>query len=112
MNEYISDQDIHNRFINIKPIAFTGVNNFVIKEVKEIEFKKERDELFDRFIKGWNRERHMVGIKPISPKRLAIAINSNPFLKKDDGALRDLVFHCEKVGNYKKAQWILFPKKK
>lgn len=73
-------------------------------------FKTRRDELFYRLLNGWNKERELAGYKAILPARLAIAINSNPFLKKSDGELELLIKQCEKVGNYKKAHFILFKK--
>jgi len=75
---------------------------------KDLGHKSQRDELFYRLFDGWNGDRIKAGYKPISKARLAVAINSNPFLKSDDGALLDLIKECENKGNFKKAHFILF----
>ncbi len=109
MNNYIPDQEVVNatkRMISV-PGNFFRSFDFEVRK----GYKSERDELFNRLLVGWNIQRVRAGYKKISPARLASAINSNPFLKSDDGALRTLVFECEKVGNYKKAHWTLYPKK-
>jgi hypothetical protein len=79
--------------------------------IKKSPYKSDRAELFYRLLEGWNKDRVKAGYLPLSKTRLAIAINANPFLKKDDGELLNLIKECEEKGNYKKAQWILFPKK-
>lgn len=86
-----------------------------MKPVSEIQptlttslFKDQRAELFYRLLEGWNKERIQNGYKPLTQKRLASAINSNPFLRKDDGELELLIKECEQKGSYKKAQFILF----
>ena len=79
--------------------------------VKKLPYKSDRAELFYRLLEGWNKDRIKAGYSPLSKSRLAIAINANPFLKTDDGELLNLIKECELKGNYKRAQWILFPKK-
>lgn len=78
----------------------------------DVPYKSWRDELFHRLWNGWNRARESAGFPKLSKSRLAIAINLNPFLKKDDGELELLIKECERVGNYKKAHFILFGSKK
>lgn len=85
--------------------------NFTLPLPVQSEYKSRRDELFFRLLNGWNTARKEAGYLPLNTKRLAVAINNNPWLKKDDGALETLIVECEKKGNYKKAQWIVFPKK-
>lgn len=109
MNNYPSDEEVSNRYTKIQ-LAFTEIVLPFLK--KELEYKCYRDELFDRLIKGWNIERVKAGYKPLSAKRLATAINMNPFLKSDDGELELIIKTCEKRGNYKFAHYILFPKTK
>lgn len=108
MNE-ISDKEISDRYLRM-------INT--IHSIPEVtknlpEFKQtRRDYLFYKLLNGWNLERAKAGFKPLSTKRLASAINSNPFLKDDDGELELLIKECEQKGNYKKAHFILFGKKK
>lgn len=85
--------------------------NFTPPLPVQSEYKSRRDELFFRLLNGWNTSRKEAGYLPLNAKRLAVALNSNPFLKKDDTALEAIIRECEAKGNYKKAQFILFPKK-
>ena len=104
-----SDQEIYqtiNKITNTKSLfSMSGYS------VKKSPYKDSRAELFYRLLEGWNKDRVNAGYEPLSKSRLAIAINSNPFLKTDDGELLNLIKECESKGNYKKAQWVLFPKK-
>ena len=78
---------------------------------RDLGYKSRRDELFYTLLNLWNEDRKKAGYKPMSKARLAVAINSNPFLKEDDGELALLLHECQQKGNFKKAQWTLFPKK-
>lgn len=104
--DYIPDKDISN---TVKHMTDTRLlfskTGYTFKEVK---YKTYRDELFYRLLNGMNNKRAKLGFKEISKARLAIAINRNPFLKKDDGELELLIKECENKGNYKKAYYILF----
>lgn len=117
MNEP-SDEEVSNEFKNILNTPFlmkdkfTGVINVTADKIIKTTFFSYRDELFYKLLNGWNEERVKAGFKPITAKRLATAINSNPWLKKDDGELEFLIKTCENRGNYKFAQYTLFPKKK
>lgn len=75
-----------------------------------------RDYLFYQLLNALNKERAMIKLKPLTVSRLAIALNKHPTLKvnKEDNneELYTLIDKCEKAGNYKLANWILFPKKK
>lgn len=74
----------------------------------QTKHERFRDELFYRLFDAWNADRIKAGYKPLSKARLATAINRNPFLKSDDGALLDLIKECEAKGNFKKAHFVLF----
>ena len=116
--EQITDEEVSNEFKNILNTPFlmkekfTGVINVTADKIIKTTFFSYRDELFYKLLNGWNEERKKAGFKPITTKRLATAINSNPWLKNSTEELYNILTKCEKAGNYKFASFILFPKKK
>lgn len=125
MNE-ITDKEISERMkLFVKPITFKVKNMFGedvwIKQDRVFTYASRRDELFHKLLTGWNIERVKAGFKPLSKARLASALAKNPHLRpyddegnetNNDEDLFTLINECEKKGNYKKAHFILFPKKK
>ncbi len=83
---------------------------------KKSPYKDKRAELFYSLLKGINKEREKAKLKPLTSKRLATALNSNPFLKQSykgsTEELHTLVDKCTKQGSFKYANWVLFSKKK
>lgn len=73
---------------------------------KPLEFKNRRDELVHLITEGINQTR--VGTKwgKITKRTVALRINSNPYLSKDDGEVDLLYKECEKKGNYSKFFWV------
>ncbi len=109
MNNNPSDQETSETIKKINDIFHRFVPTFHKNGAITLG-EDRRVYLFNRLLNGWNKERKIAGFKEISPKRLAVAINSNPFLKKDDGEFELLIKECEEKGSYKKAQWVLFPR--
>lgn len=121
MNNYPSDEEVSNEFKNILNTPFlmkdkfTGVINVTADKIIKTTFSAKAEQIDDIFYKifnGLNEERKKAGFKPITAKRLATAINSNPWLKNSTEELYNILTKCEKAGNYKFASFILFPKKK
>lgn len=71
-----------------------------------VAFKSRRDELVSRITDGINAHRIGTQWKPISTRTVAIRINLNPAISKDDGELELLIKDCESKGNYKKFFWV------
>lgn len=110
---YPSDEEVDRSYKNVITNNLFYQKRIVqLVDDKDRYYETYRDDLFYRLFDGWNANRVKNGYKPLSKARLASAINRNPFLKKDDGELLNLIKECEAKGNYKKAQWILFSSKK
>lgn len=71
-----------------------------------VAFKSRRDELVSRITEGINNRRIGTKYKPLTTRTVAIRINLNPAISKDDGELELLIKDCERVGNYKKFFWV------
>ena len=84
---------------------------FELVNQKEIKFEKKyvnrRDYNLDELVKDINRLREGTTYKPTTKRTLAIMINKNPFLSKDNDALEYLMRECKEKGDYKKLYWVL-----
>jgi hypothetical protein len=87
------------------------VKNIEIKK-SEIKLKNWRDELVTNFTQALNKERVISGYKPLTKKAVALLINRNPYLSKNDGEVDLLFKDCIKKGNFKKFWWATSIKKK
>lgn len=105
----LSDQELFNtvnKVTNTKSLfSMTGFS------IKKSPYKNRRDELVSILTDGINIERTKAGYKNLSKKTIAIKINGNPFLSKDNGELELLINECRKKGNYKKFWWVINVKK-
>lgn len=73
--------------------------------VTDSPFKNRRAELISRLTEGINARRLGTKWKPETTRRVAIRVNSNKFLAKDDGELELLIKECESKDNFKKFYW-------
>lgn len=76
-------------------------------KVGKSEYKNHRDFLIKNAVKEINKLREGTNFKKETAKGLAIRINQNPFLSKDDGELEYILSICSMKGNYSRLYWIL-----
>ena len=123
MNNYPSDEEVSKSVVSMLDTAQKSIEdamkrikenqNFSSKKVYEqVTTPEQIDDIFYKILNGLNEERKKAGFKSLTAKRLATAINSNPWLKNSTEELYNILTKCEKAGNYKFASFILFPKKK
>ena len=100
-----SDQELHqtvNKITDTKSLfSMTGFS------IKKSPYKNRRDQLIKELVEGINKERSGTNFKPTTPRLLALKINTNPFLSKDDDALEEIKKECEKMGSYWKLYWLI-----
>jgi hypothetical protein len=82
------------------------------KELKKREFINYRDELVTHFVEGINQLRAGTKFKPITKRTVALRLNRNPLLSKNDGEVAYLLKHCQGKKNYSKFFWVTNPVKK
>ncbi len=104
-----SDQELHQKINKITNTAsLFSMTGFSIKKSPYIN---RRDQLIKELVEGINKERSRTNFKPTTPRLLAIQINKNPFLSKDDDALEEIKKECEAMGSYWKLYWLIKQKK-
>lgn len=81
------------------------LKNIELKEALP-KFKSRRDELVSNITDYINRERQSAGYKPLTKRVIALQINKNPFLSKDDDEVDLLYKDCVRKGNFKKFWWV------
>ncbi len=59
-----------------------------------VTYKSKRDELISLIVDDINKLREGTIYKPVTKRLMALRINQNPFLSKDDTALEELFNEC------------------
>lgn len=72
-----------------------------------VEYKSKRDEIISKIVDDINLLRVGTIYKPVTKRLMAVKINQNPFLSKDDTALEELFNECHNKMDYKKLWWVL-----
>lgn len=80
--------------------------------ITDVTYRNQRDELVAHFVRGINELRVGTKFKPITPKMVAIRINKNPFLARNDSEVYNLLKHCQNKKNYAKFFWVTNESKK
>lgn len=73
---------------------------------KEVIYKNRRDELVSKITDDINKLREGTKFAKVSKKMIALRLNSNPFLAKDDGEVELLFKECNQKQNYSKFWWL------
>lgn len=73
---------------------------------KKVEYKNRRDELVSLFVEAINKSREGTKFKKVDKRLVALRLNSNPFLAKDDGEVELLLKECKSKNNFSKFWWV------
>lgn len=70
------------------------------------DFRSQRDELVAKMTDGINLFRIGTQFKPLTRRTVAIRINKNPFLAKDNGEIYHLYKQCMEKKSFARFFWI------
>lgn len=79
--------------------------NFIFEITPSI-FKTRRQEIVAEYVKEINMKRIGTKYRLISPKEVALRLNMNPKLAKDDGECDLLLKTCVEKGSFSKFFWV------
>lgn len=83
------------------------INPEAYKTTRQSKFRSRRDELVSLITDGINGYRVGTKWKPITARTVALLINRNPALAKDDGEIELLYKECMAKGSFSKLFWVV-----